>query len=289
VLRLLDKERGLMNLVDLGLDPKQCRVLEAEAQRSSGILLATGPTGSGKTTTLYALLRLLSDDERNIMTIEDPVEYQVPGVNQIQVHSQIGMTFANGLRSMLRQDPDVMMVGEIRDLETAEIAVRAALTGHLVLSTLHTIDSFRAVARLLDMGVEPFLLADALNAVLAQRLFRLICRDCAESYSPEFFEREILEKEGFNADKVTLARGRGCENCFGTGYRGRASVFEILRVTDEVRDLLVKERGKGLAEVAKRNGIITLRSDGVRKAIDGQTTLREVLRVLNEGEAQISK
>ena len=284
VLRLLDKERGLLTLGELGLDEERSRTLEAEAHRASGILLATGPTGSGKTTTLYALLRALPTEERNVLTIEDPVEYEIRRVSQMQVHPQIGLTFSKGLRSMLRQDPDVMMVGEIRDLETAEIAVRAALTGHLVLSTLHTIDSFRAVTRLLDMGVQPFLLADALNGVLAQRLARVVCRSCAEPYPPNDLEKEILVKEGFAPEAVSLVRGRGCEACLGTGYRGRTGVFELLLMTEELRELLVRERGKGLAEAARKAGTITLRTDAVRKAVHGTTTVQEVLRILNEGE-----
>ncbi|MBI2881532.1 MAG: Flp pilus assembly complex ATPase component TadA [Candidatus Tectomicrobia bacterium] len=285
VLRLLDKERGLMRLDELGLNPDQCRLLESEARRSSGILLATGPTGSGKTTTLYAILRLLTTDARNILTIEDPVEYQIPGVNQIQVHPQIGMTFAQGLRSCLRQDPDVMMVGEIRDLETAEIAVRAALTGHLVLSTLHTIDSFRAVTRLIDIGVQPFLLGDALNGVLAQRLVRTVCPHCAEPVEAEPFERVLLEREGHDPASLTLVHGKGCDHCFGTGFRGRTSLFEILVINDEIRECLSRNGGQGLAEVARKTGTRTLRADGFEKAVRGVTTLREVLRVLNEGEA----
>jgi general secretion pathway protein E len=284
VLRLLDKERGLLSLGELGLDEERSQILEAEARRASGILLATGPTGSGKTTTLYALLRVLPTEERNVLTIEDPVEYEIQRVSQMQVHPQIGLTFSKGLRSMLRQDPDVMMVGEIRDLETAEIAVRAALTGHLVLSTLHTIDSFRAVTRLLDMGVQPFLLADALNGVLAQRLARVVCTNCAEPYEPTDLEKGILVKEGFDPVEVSLVRGRGCESCLGTGYRGRTGVFELLLMTEELRELLGRERGRGLAEAARKQGAVTLRTDGVRKAVSGVTTLQEVLRILNEGE-----
>ncbi|MFQ5913950.1 MAG: GspE/PulE family protein [Nitrospinota bacterium] len=288
VLRLLDKERGVLSMGELGLDPESARILEGEAHRASGILLATGPTGSGKTTTLYALLKAVPTRALNVFTIEDPVEYEIPHVNQIQVHPRIGLSFSHGLRSVLRQDPDVMMVGEIRDLETAEIAVRAALTGHLVLSTLHTIDSFRAVTRLVDMGVQPYLLADALNGALAQRLVRVVCPNCADPHPPDDVEKHILQKEGFVPEEVSLVQGRGCESCLGTGYRGRVGIFEFLAMTDELREHVVREKGEGLAAVARKRGVTTLRADGVRKAVEGTTTIREVLRVLNEGEFQDS-
>ncbi|MFQ3573367.1 MAG: type II secretion system ATPase GspE [Thermodesulfovibrionales bacterium] len=275
VLRILDRQQGLKGLWELGLSEKNCRVLEDLIKRPNGIILVTGPTGSGKTTTLYALLNRIDKDKRNIITVEDPIEYQLTGVGQMQVNPKIGLTFASGLRSILRQDPDVIMVGEIRDLETAEIAIQASLTGHLVFSTLHTNDSSSTITRLLDMNIEPFLIASSLTAVLAQRLVRTICPWCKETYSAVSDDIRYLD----DASHV-LYRGKGCEACKMTGYLGRTGIFELLLIDNELRQLITSRRDSNtMKDYLVSVGMTTLFQDGIQKVRQGVTTLEEVLRV----------
>jgi type II secretory ATPase GspE/PulE/Tfp pilus assembly ATPase PilB-like protein len=249
-----------------------------------GIIMVTGPTGSGKSTSLYAFLSTINSIDQRIITIEDPVEYELPGVNQIQVKPEIGLTFASGLRHILRQDPDVIMVGEIREMETAEIAIRAALTGHLVFSTLHTNDSAGAVTRLLDMGIEPFLVSSSVEALIAQRLVRSICPDCKEQYTPD---PELLKEVGFptNGEEVRLYRGRGCEACRFTGFRGRIGIYEILVLRENLRPLIIERAASSTIKAAAiENGMKTLRDDGWAKVKAGLTSLEEVARVTQEDE-----
>jgi general secretion pathway protein E len=248
-----------------------------------GMVLVTGPTGSGKTTTLYGALQEIRTAERKVITIEDPVEYQIPGVNQIQVKPQIGLTFASGLRSIVRQDPDVILVGEVRDRETAEIAIHSALTGHMVLSTLHTNDAAGAIARLLEMGVEEYLLPSSLTGVLAQRLVRTICKDCSapREISPAFRE-EILREAGFAAEG-DIRTGIGCEACGGTGFRGRTGIFELLPVTGKIRELILSRADAGAIRAsAVADGMVLLRENGWEKVRRGVTTIEEVVRVTRE-------
>ena len=283
VLRLLDKSSVLLGLEDIGLTPDQLEILDDLIHRANGILLVTGPTGSGKTTTLYGALSRINSPDKNIITIEDPVEYQLWGIGQIQVNPKIGLTFAHGLRSVLRHDPDVILVGEIRDVETAEIAIQSALTGHLVFSTLHTNDAASAVTRLVDMGIEPFLVASVVRAIVAQRLIRVICPECKEEYVPE---AEALRGEGLAMSELegkTLYRGRGCPACSETGYRGRTGIYEILLVSEGIRQLIMKKADSTtIGRKAVEEGMRTLREDGARKVIAGVTTLEEVVRVTQE-------
>jgi general secretion pathway protein E len=282
VLRLLDRKQGLIGLWEVGLDGRDEKHLDELLARTSGIILVTGPTGSGKTTTLYAALNRIHTEEKNIITVEDPVEYQLKGIGQIHVNPKIGLTFASGLRSILRQDPDVIMVGEIRDVETAEIAIQASLTGHLVLSTLHTNDAPSAIVRLIDMGVEPFLVASSLMAVLAQRLVRVICPHCREPYEPSELERSYFSEPGVvpTASSITLYRGRGCGKCGGSGYLGRTGIFEFLVIDDSLRQMITgKTDSQAIKNVAVTGGMRTLRQDGFEKALRGTTTIEEVLRV----------
>jgi general secretion pathway protein E len=250
--------------------------MEALLLRNKEIILVTGPTGSGKTTTLYASLNRINSHERNIITIEDPIEYQLNGIGQIQTNPKIGLTFANGLRSILRQDPDVIMVGEIRDLETAEIAIQASLTGHMVLSTLHTNDAPTAITRLVDMGIEPFLLSSSISAVLAQRLVRVLCRHCKEEYT-------LISQAGtpFGEDAPkTLWKARGCEKCFKTGYYGQTGIFEFLPMDQDMRVLILKNSDSTtIKEYALSCGMKTLRDDGLEKVSSGITSLEEIIRV----------
>jgi general secretion pathway protein E len=251
--------------------------------KSHGIFLVTGPTGSGKTTTLYAALTRLNNREKNIITVEDPIEYQLSGVGQIQVNPKIHLTFAAGLRSILRQDPDIIMVGEIRDGETAEIAVQSALTGHMVFSTLHTNDAAGALTRLVEMGIEPFLAASSIVGILAQRLVRKICPDCRQSYQPA---AEVIREMGL-ADAVpagaTFYRGEGCPKCMDIGYRGRTGIYELLSVDEQVRDLLLQNKdAASIKAAAMRKGMKTLRDAGLVKALAGETSIEEVLRVTQE-------
>ena len=282
VLRLLDKQRGVISLADIGFAPADVRTMERLLTRTSGIVLVTGPTGSGKTTTLYAALTRINSPEKNIITIEDPIEYQLKGVGQIQVNPKIDLTFANGLRSILRQDPDIIMVGEIRDGETAEIAMQASLTGHLVLSTLHTNDAATAVTRLTDMGVEPFMVASTLSAVLAQRLVRVICPHCREPYKPERAYAGVTLPE-------LLYRGRGCDKCFNLGSMGRTGIYELLLIDSDLCSMIIRHVPAGvIKEYAVSRGMRTLREDGLAKAAAGITTIEEVLRVTQEEYAELS-
>ncbi len=282
VLRLLDKQKGVLSLEDIGLSGSGVTIMERLLSRNNGIILVTGPTGSGKSTTLYAALNQLNSTEKNIITIEDPIEYQLKGVGQIQVNPKIDLTFANGLRSILRQDPDIIMVGEIRDVETAEIAIQASLTGHLVLSTLHTNDSSTAIARLIDMGIEPFMIASSLSAVLAQRLVRLICPHCREEYSPE------REFPGIDLPPK-LYRGGGCEKCFGLGTMGRTIIHELLPVDADICSMIIRREPAGaIKEHAVSRGMETLRENGLKKAAAGITGIEEVLRVTQEDYADLS-
>jgi general secretion pathway protein E len=278
VLRLLDKERGRIGLAELGMAPDPMQQFTVAISRPHGIVLSTGPTGSGKTTTLYAAVDLIRTGREKILTVEDPVEYQLPGVPQVPVNEKVGVTFATALRALLRQDPDVMLVGEIRDAETAEIATQAALTGHLVLSTLHTNDAATALTRLLDLDVAPYLVASTVDAVLAQRLVRVICRNCKVSLR---VEPSLLRGLDRSAEGLSEAwRGAGCEDCRGTGYRGRTGVYELLVMDDELRSELLNRRGSGeLRQIAIRKGMRTLQGDGIRLVRAGVTTLEEVLRV----------
>lgn len=283
VMRLLDKSSNVLTLEDVGLEKDLLRNINQMIQKTHGIFLVTGPTGSGKTTTLYAALTRLNSREKNIITVEDPIEYQLAGVGQIQVNSKINLTFANGLRSILRQDPDIIMVGEIRDGETAEIAVQSALTGHMVFSTLHTNDSAGALTRLVEMGVEPFLAASSVVGILAQRLVRTICPHCKEAYQPS---PDVLEEMGLSTSLPagsTVYKGRGCEHCMDIGYRGRTGIYELLVVDDEIRELVLKKTDSAtIKSAAMRKGMVPLRDAGLDKALSGQTTLEEIMRVTQE-------
>ncbi|WP_153111857.1 type II secretion system ATPase GspE [Propionivibrio limicola] len=280
VLRLLDKSAGRLELEKLGMRSETLKRLQNLLQQPHGILLVTGPTGSGKTTTLYAALSGMDSRTTNIMTVEDPIEYDLDGVGQTQINARIDMTFARALRAILRQDPDVIMIGEIRDKETAQIAVQASLTGHLVLATLHTNDAPSAITRLVDMGIEPFLLASSTIGVLAQRLARRLCPVCRQPYESDAGEMELLGV----SSPVTLYRAAGCDACNHTGYHGRSGLYELLVVDDSVR-ALVHQGGneRDIREQAVGNGMVLLRADGVARVLAGETTLEEVLRVTREG------
>ena len=276
VMRLLDPANAVLSLSQLGLEDASREQVERLIRAPHGILLVTGPTGSGKTTTLYAALNLINSMERNIITIEDPVEYRLAGVNQVQVNPKAEVTFASALRSFLRQDPDIIMVGEVRDRETAEIAIQAALTGHLVFSTLHTNDAPGSLTRLIDMGVEPFLVASSVIGVLAQRLIRLVCQKCRESYEPAAALAAQLHLE----KRAMLYRGKGCASCRQSGYKGRLGIFELLPMTGAIKDLVVsKAPAHAIRERAREAGMRSLRADGVAKACAGVTTIEEVIRV----------
>jgi len=283
VLRLLDKSASVLSLEEIGMAPTMLRQVHGMIQKSHGIFLVTGPTGSGKTTTLYAALTRLNSREKNIITVEDPIEYQLAGVGQIQVNPKIQLTFAAGLRSILRQDPDIIMVGEIRDGETAEIAVQSALTGHMVFSTLHTNDAAGALTRLVEMGIEPFLAASSIVGILAQRLVRTICPHCKEAYRPA---PELLAEAGLAQTlpkDVELFRGRGCDQCMGIGYRGRTGIYELLTVDEQVRDLLLQNKdAASIKAAAVKKGMRTLRDAGLAMALAGETSLEEVMRVTQE-------
>ncbi len=281
VLRLLDRSSILLGLNKLGMSDRDLDLTKTILERPHGIILVTGPTGSGKTTTLYAALSQINDVQRKIITIEDPIEYQLHGINQIQVSRKAGLTFASGLRSILRHDPDVVLVGEIRDAETAEIAIQASLTGHLVFSTLHTNDAPTALTRLVDMGIEPYLVASSLEAVAAQRLVRVICPHCKEQLTTS--EITVL-KQRFNSKLPdVLYKGRGCKNCQGTGYRGRIGIFEMMLVTDDIRSLIFENASaRDLRRMAAKHGTMSLREDGFRHVREGRTTVEEVLRVTKD-------
>jgi general secretion pathway protein E len=281
VMRLLDRSSVFLPFDQLGFSAQTAKAFEALIRRPHGILLVTGPTGSGKTTTLYAALDKINRPDLKIITVEEPVEYQLKGVNQIPVRPKIGLSFAAGLRHIVRQDPDVIMVGEIRDLETAEIAIQAALTGHLVFSTLHTNDAPAAVTRLQDMGCEPYLVSSVLNGVLAQRLVRRICKACRAPSHPD--PAELLALGVTDATGVELFQGKGCEECRGTGYRGRSGIYELFRITEEARSLIVRKAPAGeIRRRAVEQGMVTLREDGWAKACAGLTTVEEILRVTQE-------
>ncbi len=283
VMRLLDKGTHILDLADIGLAEDHLEKLARLIKRPNGIILVTGPTGSGKTTTLYAALSRINSPDKNIITVEDPIEYQIRGVGQIQVNPKIDLTFANGLRSILRQDPDVIMVGEIRDTETAEIAIQASLTGHLVFSTLHTNDAPGAVTRLIDMGVEPFLVSSSVIAIVAQRLVRHVCPGCGEFYQPSSAELADLGLDPSRVPEEGFARGRGCDACMRTGYRGRSGIYEVMLIDGGVRELVMKSAdAAALRAHASSRGMRTLRDDGIRKLLAGQTTVEEVLRVTQD-------
>ncbi len=280
VLRLLDKQAGRLDLAHLGMARHDQDVIDRLIQRPHGIVLVTGPTGSGKTTTLYAALERLNNKRRNIMTVEDPIEYYLDGIGQTQVNTKVEMSFARGLRAILRQDPDVVMVGEIRDLETAEIAVQASLTGHLVFSTLHTNSAVGAVTRLRDMGVEPFLLSSSLIGVLAQRLVRVLCDHCKEPYTAANIDCEKLGRDP--DDPPTLYHAVGCSECNQLGYRGRTGIYELIEVDDELRGMIHDGASEQKMERHARISSGSMRHDGWRRALAGETTVAEVLRVSQE-------
>jgi general secretion pathway protein E len=283
VLRLLDKSNVLLKLSDLGIPEEKMQTFDKLIRIPHGIILVTGPTGSGKTTTLYAALSTINSPEINIITVEDPVEYQMDGIAQIQVNPKIDLTFAKGLRSIVRQDPDVILVGEIRDLETAEIAIQSALTGHLVFSTLHTNDAASAVTRLIDMGIERFLVTSSVIAILAQRLVRVICKECKEAYTPD---NESLQSIGISPERLDgkkIYRGRGCPACLQTGYKGRNGIFEFMILDDAIKNIILKTSdANAIKRTAVEQGMTTIRQDGAQKVLDGITTIEEVFRVTQQ-------
>lgn len=285
VLRILNNKDVLKDINGLGFSPENFSRYFKLYQQAYGMILVTGPTGSGKTTTLYSTLAAVNSPDKNVITIEDPVEYQLRGISQVQVNPRTGLTFANGLRSIVRQDPNIILVGEIRDSETADIAIRAALTGHLVFSTLHTNDAPGAITRLVDMGIEPFLIASSLLGIVAQRLVRLICTACRENYIPaaDSAERRYAAAE---KDHLTgsLCRGRGCPHCNHTGYYGRMAIHEVMAISTAVRDAIQQKAASDtLRNIAVREGMKTMRQDGIAKALRGLTTLTEVMRVAHTG------
>lgn len=308
VMRLLDKSSGLITLEDMGVRGRAYKLIEAGTKRPHGMVLSTGPTGSGKSTTLYALLNKMNSTEVNIITLEDPVEYQVDGINQIQINSAVGLTFASGLRSILRQDPDIIMVGEIRDAETAGLAIQSALTGHTVLSTLHTNNSAGVLPRLLDMEIEPFLIASTVNTVIGQRLVRRICPKCKKGYLASASLTEAIRKSvgqylpskkdpkkndpkelGYENlpyeedEKITLYKGEGCDDCRGSGYQGRIGIFEVFQVTPEMEKLLLTHATSAeIQDMAVKAGMVTMREDGFLKALEGVTTIDEVVSKVTE-------
>ena len=278
VLRLLEKSGKLLSMEEIGLTAAALAEMKRLLHLSHGIILVTGPTGSGKTTSLYAALSSINSPDKNILTIEDPIEYQLDGIGQMQVNPKINLTFASGLRSMVRQDPDVILVGEIRDRETADIAIHAALTGHLVFSTLHTNDSASAVTRLTDMGIEPFLVSTAVQAIIAQRLVRLLCTHCKEAYEPE--EAQWAELRSSREVAGPIFRADGCEKCLETGYRGRTGIYEFLLLSEAIKGLVLKTSDANqINKAARAEGMASLREDGINKVMEGRTTISEVLRV----------
>jgi general secretion pathway protein E len=284
VMRLLYKDNTTHDFQSLGFEDQTLETFLKTVRMPNGIVLVTGPTGSGKTTTLYAALTLLNEPARKIITVEDPIEYELTGINQIQVKSQIGLTFANTLRSIVRQDPDVIMIGEMRDLETAEIAVQSALTGHLVLSTLHTNDAAGSITRMLDMGLKEYLVTSVLNGVLAQRLVRRICPHCRRAHQPlpELIQKTKLDRVA-EGKAITLFEPVGCEQCRGTGYQGRTTIMEMLVVSEQIRSMVLQHAdARDIAKAAIAEGMRTMYEDGLRKVLAGETTLGEVLRVTQE-------
>lgn len=282
VMRLLDKSAVVLELKTLGFQKRMLETMNELITKPYGIILVTGPTGSGKTTTLYAALSAVNREDVNIITVEDPIEYQLAGIGQIQVNEKVGLTFANGLRSILRQDPDVILIGEIRDKETAEIAVQASLTGHLVLSSIHTNDASSCVARLVDMGIEPFLVASSLIGILAQRLVRKLCMECREPHSPTAEELRRLGLESLPAGS-TVYRPKGCEHCYHTGYRGRLGIFELLPIDENLRSVILKNSDAvSIKRASMAQGFQPMRIDGIRKILQGVTTMEEVLAATAE-------
>lgn len=278
VIRILDLSNVIKGLDELDFSEENYQKYSRLIEQPSGLILFTGPTGSGKSSGLYASINHLNREQFNIITVEDPVEFELQGVNQMQVNSSIGLTFATGLRSILRQDPNIIMVGEIRDSETAEIAIRASLTGHLVFSTLHTNNAVASIPRLMDMKIEPYLVVSSVTSVIAQRLVKRICRDCKEAYTPTNVETDLLERHGLESN--TLYRGRGCNSCKQTGYKGRMAVHELLVVDDQIRELLIQQRSVDeIKQAAMENGMKMLIDDGIEKAVQGLTTVEEVLRI----------
>jgi type II secretory ATPase GspE/PulE/Tfp pilus assembly ATPase PilB-like protein len=289
VMRILDKSGLMLGLGQLGLTPEDQRIWEKLLGHTTGVVLVTGPTGSGKTTTLYASLHTLNKPETKLITVEDPVEYQLSGINQVQVQHEIGWDFARALRAIFRQDPDIVMVGEIRDVETAEIAVKAALTGHLVFSTLHTNDSASAFIRLIDIGIKPYLVAAGIKAVLGQRLVRTICTTCKEPYKPTEDELDSLGISGVDPN-VELFKGTGCENCNHTGYSGRLGAYELLLTTDEIRRMIMEGKSaSALRRAARLSGMATMREDAWKKALRGITTIEEVNKRTKVDEPLVKK
>ena len=278
VMRVLDLGNSLTEVEKLGLSEHNLNLFLQGIESSHGVVLITGPTGSGKTTTLYSALSRLNRDEVNIITVEDPVEYQLQGINQVQVNTVTGLTFARGLRSILRQDPNIVMVGEIRDSETAEIAIRAAMTGHLVLSTLHTNSAVNAISRLIDMGIEPFLISSAINCIVAQRLVRKVCPNCSSHYEPNSEELALLTRQGIH--HYQLKKGRGCGDCGRTGYKGRLAIHEILLIDDTLRSMILQKRPDNeYRDYALEHGLVLMLKDGLQKAAAGETTIAEIFRV----------
>ncbi|MFO0491660.1 MAG: GspE/PulE family protein, partial [bacterium] len=278
VMRILDTKSISVPLDQLGFEPDTLRIWKSQIEAPHGIVLVTGPTGSGKTTTLYASLQQLDKSSMNISTVEDPVEYHLDGITQCQTHEKIGMTFAKALKSLLRQDPDVILLGEIRDLETAVTAVQAALTGHLVLSTLHTNDAPSSITRLVNIGIEPFLVGAALNAVLAQRLVRRLCKECKQQAKPKESLADFLTVQGLPADKAWAPNG--CDKCRKSGYSGRLGIYELLVIDDQLRDMVARNPNVSeLRRLCTDRGMVNLRSDGLKKAVAGHTSVQEILRI----------
>lgn len=277
VLRLLDKQAGRLKLDSLGMSVRDLKTLKGLVSRPHGIILVTGPTGSGKTTTLYAGLSEINDKSRNILTVEDPIEYNLPGIGQTQVNAKVDMTFSRGLRAILRQDPDVVMIGEIRDLETSEIAVQASLTGHLVLSTLHTNSAVGSITRLIDMGVEPFLISSSMVGIIAQRLVRVLCTSCREPYQPDKEACDFLQQDSTNPP--TIYKAKGCTECNHLGYRGRMGIYEVIDIDDQMRNLIHSKAGELELEAYARKCGPSIHADGVAKILAGVTSVEEVLRV----------
>ena len=285
VLRLLDKNAGKLTLKYLGTAERDLEAIKGILARPHGIMLVTGPTGSGKTTTLYAGLSHINDRSRNILTVEDPIEYNLPGIGQTQVNTKVDMTFARGLRAILRQDPDVVMIGEIRDVETAEIAVQASLTGHLVLSTLHTNSAVGSITRLMDMGVEPFLISSSLVGIIAQRLVRVLCSECREPYLPDASTCEYLGLSPTlsDAEKPSIYRTKGCSECNHQGYKGRLGIYEVVKVDEDMRELIHSRAGEQELERQARKSGPSIHEDGIQKVLAGVTTIEEVIRVTHKG------
>jgi len=280
VMRILDKSSILKDISTLGFFPDDTDTINKIISLPDGVFLVTGPTGSGKTTSLYAFLNTVNSPTKKIITVEDPIEYNLDGINQVQVNASINMTFATVLRSIMRQAPNIIMVGEIRDCETAEIAVNAALTGHLVFSTLHTNDAPSAITRLLDIGIKPFLVASSVKAVMAQRLVRKVCANCAMPYEPTQAELDVMKLDKNSLKNTNFQKGKGCEECHNSGFKGRLGIMEIFMLTENLQDMIFKEVSSyRIKEEARRSGMKTLREDGIRKVMAGLTTLEEVVGV----------